>query len=407
MEFLRLKKIAHFAIDSRQVQPGGLFFALRGEKVDGHGFLQEAAGNGAVGAVVSSRYKGSDFGLELFRVDDVKETLQKLAKEAFSVRKEMVVAITGSMGKTTTKEFLATVLEQKFRVAKTEGSQNSQLTLPLTVLNLQGEYDVLVLEMGMSERGQIARLVAIAPPDLAMVTRIAPAGIVGGNLQEIAEAKAEIFSNARTKWGIIGAQAARFDAVLYAGNIPKWIYGPGGDFSMKDLEMELPIEGEHMKENALGAIAAARYLGLSWHEIQKGVRALTPYTKRFERIEKGGITFIQDCYNANPDSVCTALKNLPQPRGGGRVVGVLGSMADLGHNAAYYHRQVGAFAKGYLDHLFCIGEEAKELAKSFSDGEYFSDLGEIKKRLATFLKPGDVVLVKGSNALKLWKLLED
>ena len=402
-DFLELNSAAHFAIDSRQVRPGGLFFALRGEKVDGHRFLQDVAAKGALGAVVSSLYTGADFGLELLRVEDVQQTLQELAKSSFLKRKERVIGITGSMGKTTTKEFLATILEKKFRVAKTEGSQNTQLTLPLTVLNLQGEYDVLILEMGMSEKGQIARLVDIAPPDLAIVTRIAPAGIVGGDLHEIAEAKAEIFSHMRTKWGIISSQAAQFESILYAGNVPKWIYGPDGDFSLKELEIKLPFEAEHLKENALGAIAAARYLGLSWYEIECGVRELKPYERRFEKIEKDGITFIQDCYNANPDSMSAALKNLPKPQGEGRVIGILGAMADLGRYSAHYHKRVGMVAKEHLDYLFSIGKEAE----GFMGAEHFSDLAEIKKRLETFLRPGDVVLIKGSNGLKLWEILED
>ena len=183
MKYPSLQEIAshadHFAIDSRKIGRGGLFFSLPGEKVDGNQFLDHVAKKGALGAVVTKSYKGPDFGLQLLAVDDVKEALQYLAKIAMTCRTEKVIGITGSMGKTTTKEFLATLLSAKFRVAKTPGNYNSQLTLPITVLNLKGEYDYLILEMGMSEHGHIQTLVNIAPPDMGVVTRIAPAGMEG------------------------------------------------------------------------------------------------------------------------------------------------------------------------------------------------------------------------------------
>lgn len=412
--------IASYAIDSRKVVPNGCFFALKGAQWDGHDFLEEVAKAGGIAAIVSESYQGPDFGLTLFRVKSVVETLQTLATSTFQMRKEQVIAITGSMGKTTTKEFLATLLSAKFRVFKTPGNQNTQLSLPLLLLNLDDEYEVLVLEMAMTAHGHIRKLCEIAPPDFSILTRIAPAGMANfeGGLEAIAKAKSEIFSHPRTKRGLISAQAAQFARVLYAGSIPKMIYGKEGDFSYvlekggvrmgQSPLLQPKFSATHLLENFLGAVSAARMMGLSWHEITQKVSELKPFEKRFETIEKGGVTYIQDCYNANPDSMVAALENLP--KGTGRVLGVLGAMPDLGKASAHYHELVGREASKHLDELFCIGHKAKGLADAFAKSGkpalYSQELAEIEQTLAKVVKPGDVVLIKGGNSLKLWTLLE-
>lgn len=424
------KKIAHFHIDSRLIEKGGLFFAIEGERADGHRFLEQVAAAGGIGAVIQRGYTGANFGLELIRVNSVEKALTHLGKIAFANRKEKVVGITGSMGKTTTKEFLATLLEAKYRVGKTPGNYNTQLTFPMTLMNLAEEYDVLVLEMGMTEKGQIQKLVELTPPDIAILTHIAPAGIeeFKGGLQAVAECKSEIFSHSKTKVGIISTQASKFKDVLYGGKIPKKIYGwkedfedwRSGDFVMQKTKegvvindsplISLPIEASHLRENFLAAVSAARILGVSWHDIQKQAMFLKPYKRRFEKIEKDGITFIQDCYNANPESVCAALKNLPKPAEGRRVIGVLGTMPDLGQKTKYYHEQVGLLAQEHLDCVLSIGDGGEILGKAFSDkgkpSEHFLSLDEIREKLFSLIHPGDVVLIKGGNTLNLWKILE-
>jgi len=427
--------VAGFAIDSRKVKRGDLFFALPGAKVDGHQFLSEVAAKGALGAIVSKYYRGRDFGLELLKVADVKEALHQLAQVSFSQRKEKVIGITGSMGKTTTKEFLATLLSARYRVGKTMGSFNTQLTFPLTLLNLEEEYDFLVLEMAMSQRGHIRKLVSLAPPDFALVTRIAPAGMENfeGGLTAIAEAKGEIFSHPKTEMAFFSVQAAQFKEISFAPPGRKCIYGWKedfldsriGDFVMSESSqgifiqekdqstspyLSFSFEASHLKENFLAAASVARTLGISWQEIQEKALLLTPFEKRFEKIEREGVTFIQDCYNANPDSVCAALRNLPSPKAGGKTIGILGKMPDLGTYSSHYHQVVGEYAKNHLDHLLCIGEEAKIIASTFSKenkAKYYKDLPTIKKALFDLAKPGDVVLIKGANSLKLWEILEE
>jgi len=427
--------VRHFQFDSRKVEKGDFFFALAGEKVDGHAFLKEVAEKGALGAVVSHSYKGESFGLKLIPVFDVLLTLQQMAKEAFQSRREKVIAITGSMGKTTTKEFLASLIGAKYRVAKTEGSANSQRSIPLQILNLKEETDYLVLEMGMSEEGHITNLINIAPPDYAIVTRIAPAGIedfVGG-IRAVARAKGEILSHPGTKWGLVSWQAAQFPEVLYSGVATKGIYGWKKDLAdprIADYVMDtkgsgvviqegdggkspvlnLSVEGSHIQENFLAAVSMARRLGVSWDAIQQVAVELVPFSKRFEKIEKNGITYIQDSYNANPESMAAALTNLPTPKEGGKVVGILGSMADLGESSAHYHTSVGKLARGHLDRLLSIGKDAKQIQTAFAEGgkeaAHFSNLSEVKEALDRLVKPGDVVLIKGSNYLKLWELIE-
>ncbi len=216
-----------FAFDSRKVEKGALFFALKGERCDGHQFLKEVAESGAIGAAVSMQYSGESFGLELIRTDDVLEALHLLAKKTFELRKGKVVAITGSVGKTTMKEFLATLLEGKFSVFKTRLSENSRITLPIQLLSLEEDHEIYVLEMAMTEPGQIERLAWIAPPDIAMVTAVAPAHVAFFNegMEGIAKAKAEIFSHPKTEVGLLGPTAARFDELLKGGSCPKVIYG--------------------------------------------------------------------------------------------------------------------------------------------------------------------------------------
>ncbi len=166
-------KVRFFQHDSRQVQAGDLFFALKGEKVDGHDYIKDVAAQGAIAAVVSKDYAGEDGGLHLFYVDDVIAALHQLATQAFAQRSTRVVAITGSVGKTTTKEFAATLLEEQFSVAKTPGNANSKVGLPLCILNGAGDEEVFVMEMGMSAPHEIECLIAIAPPEIALVTKIA------------------------------------------------------------------------------------------------------------------------------------------------------------------------------------------------------------------------------------------
>jgi UDP-N-acetylmuramoyl-tripeptide--D-alanyl-D-alanine ligase len=424
-------RVRGFKQNSREVLPGELFFALKGEKVDGHAYLKEAAAKGAIGAVVSKAYKGESFGLPFMRVENGVESLQHLAKTVHAARKMRVVAVTGSVGKTTTKEFIATLLGEKFRMGKTPGNANSQVGLPLSILNLRGDEEVLVLEMGMSLPHEIEKLVAIAPPEVAVITKIAlaHAAFFPTGLQGIAAAKAEILSHAHTRVGIINHQVAQFQAVGKSGR-PTMTYGmqeegkacdvllcrEGPDYYVKEGSersalFALPFSAEHLCENFIGAVCAAQSMGMQWSEVVPQIQKLSVVKHRFERIERGGIVFIDDAYNANPTSMKAALTNLPAPYAGKKRVAVLGAMKELGEHTATSHRAIAEIALAHVDYLLCLGEECTEMVEVFERAnkpvEHFETLEAMKYRLFAIIEEGDVVLIKGANSKKLWKILEE
>lgn len=411
-----------YAIDSRLVEKGDIFFALKGKKFDGHAFLKDVAERGAIAAVVEKSYGGDNFGLQLIRVDDVVKTLQELAKEEQAKRKGLVIGITGSAGKSTTKEYLATLLGKKFKVAKTPGNSNSQVGFPIAILNGAGDEEVLVAEMGMTEKGQIAKLVQVAPPDIAVVTKVGVAhiGYFPDGQEGIAEAKAEIFSHPKTKLRIANIQAMKFEAMK------KWecvtFGGEGADFilekgwEIRELgvptrQFSLPFEESHFCENFLAAATVARCMGLEWEEIFELVPNLKSLPLRFEKIKRNGVLFINDCYNAQLDSIEAALANLPKPEVGGKTLVVFGEITDLGQLSEKMHRNVAEMMLKAADHMLCYGKGCLPMLDVFSHAqrpvEFFKEMSELKGSMFDLAKPGDVVLIKGSRFNQLWKLLED
>lgn len=415
--------VTGFAIDSRKVAKGDLFFALKGEKYDGHGFLKEVAAKGAVAAVVEKSYGGPTGGLPLIQVNGVVGALQKIAKSVQEKRRAKVVAVTGSVGKTTTKEFIATLLEKKYRVAKTPGNANSQVGLPLALLNGVGDEDVLVVEMGMSLPGEITKLVETVPPDIAIVTKIGHAHIefFSDGQEGIAKAKAEIFSHPQTKVCIASVQAIGFEAIKKKANISFGMGDLDADYLLKEgwiIEergketalFSLPFEESHFCEDFMGAAAVARQMGVEWGEIFEQVKKLKAVTLRFEKFERAGVVFVNDCYNANPESMKAALDNLPKPRMGGKAMAVFGEMTELGKHGERKHRELAECALKKIDHMLCYGKGCLPMLDVFAGqkrpAEFFGDLEKLKAVLFDLAKPGDVVLIKGSNVNKLWQLLE-
>lgn len=418
--------IHSFQYDSRSVGPGDLFFAIQGAKVDGHVFLEEVKARGACAAVVSSQFQGCVEGLELIAVPDVILAMQHLAAMSFQQHPAKVIAITGSVGKTTTKEFIATLLQDFVFFRKTPGSVNSQVGLPTFLLNCLGTEEVLVLEMGMNHPGEITKLISMAPPDIAVVTRIAlahsayfPEGVDG-----IAAAKAEIFSHPSTRLGILSAQAFEFPVLKNTGSFPKVTYSlEEGEYVLRKVDKEvevlhqgkslgfvkLPMRAAHMQENFLAACVVALKIGVSFEEIQKKAALLKTCKNRFEIVEKEGITFLNDSYNANPTSMKAALCNLPEPHLGGKVIAVLGEMRELGNFSLKSHLEVGEVALSKVSYLLCLGNECQPIVDLFSaqnrPAELLPSLADMQKRLFEVATAGDVVLLKGSNSHQLWKLL--
>lgn len=394
-------------VDSRYVEPGDIFFALPGEKVDGHIFLEEVKQRGAVAAVVRRDYKTS-CELPMLPVDNTLEALQLLASSALKKRSTKVIAITGSVGKTTTKEMIGTLLEQRFNTVRSPRNYNSQIGLPLTILNhTTGDEDYLVQEMGMTGAGQITGLIKIAPPTIAVLTHIALVhAAFFSSLQEIARAKAEIFLHPATKIGFFPETIACRDVIEYQGCCVK------APVSMTHNRYPLlPFPGDHLRQNFILAAAVARECGLSEEEIIQRIPFLQLPEKRQERIEREGITFINDSYNASVPSVVAAFKALPAPKMNGKRIAVIGEMLELGRFSEDCHREVAESALDHVDLMLCLGEGCQPIVDCWkSKGRpvhYFDDRAALVVQLKKMAASGDVVLLKGSNGKQLWKVLDE
>ncbi len=413
--------VSGYQIDSRQVGPGDLFFALKGARSNGHDFLNEVKKRGAIAAVVGREYAGPDFGLVLLRVDDPVASLQGLARQFMAECKATVIGITGSLGKTTTKEFAATLLEGKYKVGKTHLNYNTKLTYPITLLNRTGEEEVLVVEMGMSEPGDIERLVEIAAPDIGVVTQVAcvHASFFAGGLSDIAKGKAAIFSHPKTKTAIFYQGLNQYpEAMAKIGGkkISFSLDERGADYflsseyflderGVRAYRFDPPFKQRHMLHNFLAAVCVARQMKMEWDEINRQVPYLKLPPMRFELSERGGVVFVNDAYNANPDSMKAALSHLPEPKEGGKRIAVLGMMVDLGPESDNLHREVGRFAQKYVDHLLVMGKEALPIYEAFQEAqkpaESYQTFQSLAERLKELACPGDVVLMKASRCVQM------
>lgn len=423
--------ITGYCTDSRLVKAGELFFALKGERVDGHAYLQEVQQKGALAAVVSKDYQGDVTGLYLLRVDDPLSALQELAKTVLSRSKTRVVAITGSLGKTSTKEFTKTLLATKYRVTASPGNSNTQVGLPLTILNHStGNEEILVLEMGMTAPGHLARLVQIAPPEVAVITTVALVHACNfETLEDIAHTKAEIFSHPSTRLGILHRDISNFAEICRVGACRKisfsttssdadyGILPSAPDLLQAKLEKStialgsLPVPGKHNRHNLLAAIAVARHFHVEWEEIKRAIPLLTLPDKRLQFVRHRDVLFLNDSYNAAEQSVKAALESLPQPEGQGRKIAVLGSMLELGKFSEDCHRRVGEFALNHVECMYCLGEECLPIYEIWKRAnrpvQFFKDRANLVACLKNDLKASDVVLLKASRAKELWKVLEE
>ena len=416
------KKILGFAIDSGKVEPGFVFFALKGAKVDGHDYVAEAFSKGAIAVIVSDVKEGWQG--EVIVVKDTLSALQELARKRVQDHPMRTVGVTGSVGKTTTKEFIAGLLAEHFFVGKTPGSANSQRGLPLSILNLQKMPDVFVAEMGMSEHGGITSLLSIVPPEIVVVTKVALAHSVNfpGGIEEIAFAKSEILGSPGIKKAFLNNQVRGFKAFQNADGV---FYGKEegearitlkqGLFQIeigeeKSPVFSLPFQATHLVENFLAAALVAKEMGLSFEKIIEGAQKLLPYKNRFERVEQDGIVFINDSYNAGPVSMKAALSNLPTPKSQGKTIAVLGEMGELGVFSEKAHAEIGAFASSYVDVLLCAGDECLHMMKAFAESGkrvlHFPTVELLKKEVDSHIKVDDVVLLKASNLAKMWTILE-
>lgn len=427
--------VSRISTDSRTLQRDDLFVPLRGENFDGHEFIQQAAERGALGAIVEKNWSGEPpNNFALIRVRDTLVAYQTLAANYRASLPLKVIAITGSNGKTSTKDFVAATLGRKFRVTKTEGNFNNHVGLPQTMLAANREDEIAVWEIGMNHPGEIAALAKLARPDIAIITNIGVAHIeFMGSREAIAEEKGALAEavppngtlilNADDPFSESIAKRTRAKNILAgiengsvrATDISQ--HSTGSEFTILEgahrCRAQLPVPGIHMVQNAMLAVAAGRLFGLSLEECAVGL-ASTPLTKaRLQIRDIDGIQFIDDSYNANPDSMKAALRTLVELDSDGRRIAVLGEMGELGAESERGHREVGeAAAHLRIDELIAIGSlggaiaraaEKAGLRKSAAVGSQ----AEAAELLAQNARPGDLVLVKGSRAARMERVLEE
>jgi UDP-N-acetylmuramoyl-tripeptide--D-alanyl-D-alanine ligase len=393
-------------IDSREAGPGDLFVGLVGEHVDGGRFAPQALAAGAWGVLVGQRHaeaaRDGAPGAVIAAVDPL-AALQDLAT---GWRRELacpVVGVTGSTGKTSTKDLLAAMLAQRLRVVATAENLNTEIGLPLTILGAPPGTQALVLEMAMRGPGQIAELAAIAEPDVGVIVNVGPVHLeLLGSVEAVAAAKAELVAGLRP-----GATA-----VLPAGDplldphrradLTTVTFGPGGDVAELPEGLELPFASEHMRTNALAALAAARAVGVE----PTGAVEVTLSRLRGQRLQlEGGVVVVNDCYNANPMSMRAALDDLAasEVRPPARRVAVLGDMLELGPDEGRFHVEIGAHARARgVDLLVTVGPLAARMAEGFGGRvEALPDAAAAAARVPALIEPGDTVLVKGSRGVGL------
>lgn len=426
------KTVLGYCVDTRNLKPDELFFALKGECVDGHDYLVEAQKKGAVAAVISKTYTGPlPVNLFLIPVEDPLHALQEIARQVIANTSSRIVAITGSIGKTTTKEFVHTLLSGKYRTSASPGNSNSQIGLPLSILNhTTGEEEVLIFEMGMTNSGEILKLIQIAPPEVSVLTSIALVHACNfDSIDDIAWAKAEIFQHVHTPLGILHRDIPCYDKILKATPCRKLSFSltsQNADYTIdpeNSIKLKANVEGQsirldcfhlpgkHNMHNLLAAIAVARHFNVCWDEIQQRIGLLQLPERRLQFVTQKEILFINDSYNAAELSVKAALESLPKPIGRGRKIAVLGSMMELGKFSDESHRRVGEHALNCVEEIYCFGEECRPIyeiwKKAGKKVELFHDFSALLLCLRRILKPSDVVLIKGSRSKQMWKILEE
>src|ERR1700686_2797968 len=366
-------------IDSREVKADSVFFAIKGDRLDGHQFLSQALAT-ASGAVVSQVPENVPAGKGIVRVNDTTIALQNLARSIRERYPFTLIAITGSAGKTTTKEMIATLASSERRTFKSWGNFNNLVGSPLCIDNTPDDAEVVVSEMGMNHKGEIARLAGLTHPDIGVYTNIGPVHIeFFGTVEKIAEAKRELLENVKPGGTIVLNADNKYVMDISRGfEGRKVTYGIehdadfrginirergllGTTFEVNGHAFELTLPGRHNLENLLAAIATARAIGISWEGIERGVRELKPAYHRGIIIDAGGATIYDDSYNSNPYALSRALALMAQADVAGRRIAVIGDMLELGDKELDYHREAGRAIPKSVDTVIGVGKRSRSL----------------------------------------------
>ena len=435
----------NYSKDTRTIKEGDTYIGIKGESFDGNTFWEEAFNKGAETVIIDKReidekkkkkYEAQN--KSIIMVDDPILALGKMAslKRDLYGDKIKVIGVTGSVGKTSTKDIIANVMSQKFKTLKTEGNNNNNIGLPLTILRLQDE-EVAVIEMGMNHLGEISYLSRIAKPDIAVITNVGTSHIGNlGSRENILKAKLEILDGMKNKrliinndndllhkwqeensdkieihtFGINNQSEAKADNVQINANDSEFIC----KYKNEEIKIEVPVGGEHFVLNALCGLSFGKFFGLSNDEIKNGISSFKLTAKRMEIIKlKNGVTLINDSYNASYESMKASIKSLKNMNGN-RKIAVLGDMFELGSFSEKLHRYVGIeILKNNIDKLYVIGENAKFIAEEAINQGYnknnvmhYNDKKILIEDLKNNLQTGDVVLIKASNGMKLFEVAE-
>jgi len=421
------KTVESIVIDSRKVLPGALFVAVKGEKFDGHDFVDQALSKGCIGAVVSRDIRlKQDASAEIFRVDDTIDALNKIAGYYRKKLRFPVIGITGSNGKTTTKEMVAAVLSEKYRVEKTTGNLNNHIGVPLSILSWEENADFGVLELGANHTGEIRNLCRTALPSFGIITNIGK-GHIGffGSEENILKAKTElidslpegstVFLNGDDpKLRLLKPKKVK---IVFFGFSQECSIRPENSGKIKDTGMEmminktrisLNIPGVYNLYNAMAAIAVGVNFNIPMDKIKSALENFRSVQNRSEILLKEPFTLINDTYNANPDSMEAAFRAASNIAAGhSRLIAVLGDMFELGRFSKAEHEVVGEKLKKYnFSALFCIGKDMVHtyqaaVKSNIQFAEHFESMEDLISSLIKFIKRGDTVLIKGSRGMQM------
>jgi UDP-N-acetylmuramoyl-tripeptide--D-alanyl-D-alanine ligase len=417
------KIVTGWSIDSRTIEPGDLFFALRGPNHDGHQHIDMALEKGAVAVVVDRETRGP-----VLRVDDSLNALQQIAKSARRIWAGSVVGVTGSAGKTTTKDVIAEMLATEMKTAKTVGNLNNHVGVPLSLLRLDENARVAVIEVGMNHAGEIRDLAEIAKPDMGVVTNVGYAHMEGfESIEGIAAAKRELIEALpESGTAVLNADDPRVKAMARRKDV---LYGLSADAHVRAEDIEespeglkfrvgatrftTALHGRHSVSNILAGLAVAQVYGIAPERLVDAVRNLQPGKMRGERFEHRGITVFNDCYNSNPDAV-RAMLDVLRDTPARRRIAVLGEMLELGRWAEPLHRDVGSYAVeqgidvlvGISGAAWSLTDAAKLAGLSAGAALFFDEPADAGRAVRSIAQPGDAILFKGSRGVHVEKALE-
>lgn len=417
-EALSQSTVASVERDSRQIKDGSLFLAIKGERVDGHDFIGKCYDAGAICALCEKAPENPTKPYIL--VDSTLEAVKLIAKAYRNKFDIPVVGVSGSVGKTSTKEMLYAVLSQKYKTHKTQGNLNNELGVPLTLLSMPEDTECAVIEMGISDFGEMSRLSQMVQPTICVLTIIGECHLENlGDRDGVLRAKTEMFDFAsdNAEYILNGDDDKLFTVDSVRGKKPIFFgFASDNDYHAEDIEnncesgiectlcfdgtrlpVTIPAIGNYMVSNALAAVAAGRLLGLSDEQLVSGVRSYKTVGGRANVINTGKIRIIDDCYNANPTSVRASVDAMMNFTG--RRVAILGDMKELGENELELHRETGIYAKQKgVDLVVAVGPLAKELAKG-ANGIWYDTIEDAEKMIKNLVHEGDTVLVKASHSM--------